>query len=300
MSNLVGRQLGNYRLVRLLGRGGFAEVYLGTHVYLGSQAAIKVLTVPLSQDAASAFVAEARTLVTLSHAHIVRLLDFGMQGRTAFLVMEHAAGGTLRERHPRGERLPLPVLISYVNQAAEALQYAHDAHLVHRDVKPANLLVGRHGDVLLSDFGIAVLGHTSRAGRTQEAIGTIAYMAPEQIQGKPRRASDQYSLAVVVYEWLTGSVPFSGSFVEVAAMHCMATPPRLTGKAPEISEDLERVVLRGLAKQPEQRFPSVRAFASALELAAGRASDQTTLAVTMQARPVRRWTLEDDFEGRAT
>ena len=300
MNNLVGQQLGNYRLVRLLGQGGFAEVYLGAHVYLGSQAAIKVLTVPLSQDAASAFVAEARTLVGLSHVHIVRLLDFGMQESVAYLVMEYAPGGTLRERHPRGERVPLPALISYVNQAAEALQYAHDAHLIHRDVKPANLLVGRHGDVLLGDFGIAVLAHSSRSERTQETIGTIAYMSPEQIQGKPRRASDQYSLAVVVYEWLTGSVPFSGSFVEMAAMHCMATPPRLIGKAPGISEGLEQVVLRALAKRPELRFPSVGAFACALEQAAGRASDQTMLPVTADARPGPPWRLEDDFEGRAT
>ncbi len=118
MSNLVGQRLGNYRFVRQLGQGGFAAVYLGEHVYLGSYAAVKVLSVPLAQEAVTDFVAEARTLVGLTHLHIIRLLDYGVEGSTPFLVMDYTPGGTLRQRHPWGERLPLAAVVSYVQQLA--------------------------------------------------------------------------------------------------------------------------------------------------------------------------------------
>jgi len=185
MVNLVGQQLGQYCLTRLLGRGGFADVYLGEQIYLGSQAAIKVLSAPLAPEARSGFLDEARTLVRLAHPRIIRLLDYGMQEQTPFLVMEYAPGGTLRKLHPCGERLPLPTVVEYVQQVAEALQYAHNERLIHRDVKPDNLLLGQHGEILLSDFGIALLAHSTRSQRTENIVGTVSYMAPEQIQGHP-------------------------------------------------------------------------------------------------------------------
>src|SRR2546423_329442 len=138
-----------------------------------------------------------------------------------FLVMEYAPGGTLRKRHPKGERLPLPTFVAYVQQVAEALQYAHDQRLIHRDVKPDNLLLGRQGEILLSDFGIALLAHSSRSQRTEDIVGTVSYMAPEQIQGHPCQASDQYALGVIAYEWLSGIRPFCGSVVEVPAQDCL-------------------------------------------------------------------------------
>lgn len=298
MINLVGQQFGNYRLARLLGRGGFADVYLGTQVYLGSSAAIKVLSEPLAQEAFTGFLAEARTLVGLSHPNIIRLLDFGVEREIPFLVMEYAPGGTLRERRAKGERLALSTVLRYVEQVAQALQYAHDLKIVHRDVKPANMLLGLRGEVLLGDFGIAVIGQqSSRQQVTQDVVGTVAYMAPEQMQGKPRKASDQYSLAVVVYEWMTGTPPFLGSFNEVAAGQCMAVPPPMRRAVPGITQELERVVMRGLAKRPEQRFPSVQTFATALSQAASRAADQAVLAGGEKAGSVRAWRLEDDFEG---
>jgi len=159
------------------------------------------------------------------------------------------------------------MIISYVKQVAEALQYAHDEKLIHRDVKPENMLLGRRGELLLSDFGIALMAQSSRYQSTLDMAGTIAYMAPEQIHGKPRPASDQYALAVVVYEWLCGDRPFHGSFTEIAIQHAVAPPPPLHEKVATLSPDVEHVVLTALAKDPKQRFGSIQAFAIALEKA---------------------------------
>ncbi len=302
MTHLVGQQLGNYRLTRLLGRGGFADVYLGEQIYLGSQAAIKVLSAPLAPEATSGFLDEARTLVRLAHPRIIRLLDYGVQEQTPFLVMEYAPGSTLRQQHPRGERLPLATVVEYVKQVAESLQYAHNARLIHRDVKPDNLLLGRHGEILLSDFGIALLAYSSRSQRTEQIVGTVSYMAPEQIQGHPCQASDQYALGVIAYEWLSGNRPFSGSFVEVAAGHCLAEPPPLQAARLGIPNTIATVVSRALAKRPEQRFASVLAFAIMFERVARLARKKSTSPVLARtpSGPGRWWRLEDDFEGIST
>src|SRR5439155_23219890 len=155
---------------------------------------------------------EARTLAHLRHPHSVQVLDFGLEGMTAFLVMDYAPNGTLRQRHPTGTLLPLDTVVTYVRQVAEALQYAHQEKLIHHDIKPENMLLGRSNEVLLSDFGIAIVAQSSRYSGDQEVGGTIAYMAPEQLQGKAVPASDQYALGIVVYEWLSGDRPFHGSF----------------------------------------------------------------------------------------
>ncbi len=302
MVSHVGQQFGNYRLTRLLGTGGFADVYLGEQVYLKSQAAIKVLTAPLAPEATDGFLREAQTLVSLVHPHIVRLLDYRVEEQTPYLVMDYAPGGTLRERIARGQRLSLPTVVAYVKQVADALQYAHDQRLIHRDVKPANLLLGRHHEVLLSDFGISLLAYSSQSHSTQDIAGTITYMAPEQLRGHPCKASDQYALGVIVYEWLAGKRPFSGSFPEIAAQHCLANPPPLRAAHPGIPQAVEAVILHPLAKRPEQRFASVQAFARALEQAAATTGSQPALLAMAEARPAsgRQWRLEDDLEGRST
>ena len=201
------------------------------------------------------------------HPHIVRVFDFGIEGETPYLVMDYAPNGTVRKQHPKGVALPLPIILSYVKQTASALQYAHDEHFIHRDVKPENLLVGRQQEILLGDFGTALLAQTSRSQSMQDVVGTASYMAPEQFQGKPRPASDQYALAVMVYEWLTGACPFHGSFTEVASQHLFMPPPPLQGRTPAISPAVEQVVLTALTKDPRQRFSSVQAFATAFEQA---------------------------------
>ncbi len=155
MTDRVGQQLGNYRLIRLLGHGGFADVYLGEHIHLNTLAAIKVLDTRLAGNEITQFRNEARTIARLEHPHIVRVLDFGVEDHTPFLVMSYAPNGTLRQRHPKGTRLTPGEVLPYIKQAADALQYAHDEKLIHRDIKPENMLLDRNNEILLSDFGLA-------------------------------------------------------------------------------------------------------------------------------------------------
>lgn len=271
MADRVGQQLGNYRLTRLLGRGGFAEVYLGEHVYLKTPAAIKLLhTKGTSQEGLEGFLREAQAIARLIHPHIVRVLEFGVDGdgETPFLVMDYAPNGSLRQYYPKKTPLPLTTIMPHVRQVASALQYAHNARIIHRDVKPENMLLGRGNKVLLSDFGIALLAHSSNSLSTQEVAGTATYMAPEQFQGKPRLASDQYALGVVIYEWLTGERPFHGSFIELCTQHIFTPPVPLHQKISSIPPAVEHVVLKALAKAPEDRYRSVAEFANELERAA--------------------------------
>ena len=265
MADRLGQQFGNYRLVSLLGQGGFAEVYLGQHVRLTLQAAIKVLHTHLTDQEAEHFYQEAETVVKLMHPAIVRILDYDVQEGVPFLVMDYAPGGSLRRRHPKGSTLPLLQIVSYVKQVVAGLQYAHERKFIHRDIKPENMLVGRQQEVLLSDFGLAALAHSSASLSVQEAVGTLPYMAPEQIEGHPRAASDQYALGVVVYEWLCGVRPFEGSMTEVMVQHLTMPPPPLHERVATIPRELEQVVLRALAKEPKDRFASVQDFAEALE-----------------------------------
>jgi serine/threonine protein kinase len=263
-----GQQLGNYRLTNLLGKGTFGSVYLGEHVYLGIQAAVKVMNAELPRQVEDPFRTEARTLARLIHPCIVRILDFGIDGPTPFLVLDYAPNGTLRERHPRSTRPPLAQIVSYVKQIAEALVFAHQRQLVHRDIKPENLLLGRQAEVLVSDFGIAIMADPSYASPSQEIAGTLPYIAPEQLRGFSQPASDQYSLAAVVYEWISGTVPFSGRTVEeLVNQHFNASPLSLCERVPGLSPAVEQVVLKGLEKDPQQRYATITDFAQAFEQA---------------------------------
>jgi len=265
MEQRVGQHFGNYRLIHFLGRGGFAEVYLGEHVYLKTRAAIKVLHTHLSRQHEQDFFREARTIAHLEHAHIVRILDFGVHEGIPFLVMQYAPHGSLRRMHPQGTVLSTETILSHLKDVVSALQYAHDRRVVHRDVKPENMLLGPRRQILLSDFGLAVVTHSSP--QRQNVAGTVSYMAPEQLQGYPCPASDQYALGIVVYEWLCGALPFTGTPLEVATQHLTAAPPPLPGRNPALSPTVEQVVLKALAKEPGQRFTHAIAFAAALEQA---------------------------------
>lgn len=267
MSDHIGNQLGSYKLMRLLGEGGFAEVYLGEHIFLKTPAAIKVLHTKMASEDIDSFLVEARTIAALLHPHIVRVLDFGINEHIPFLIMDYAANGNLRQKYPRGARLSPQEILPYLQQVSSALQYAHDEKLIHRDVKPENMLINKREEILLSDFGIALETKSSRYQNTQDVVGTIAYMAPEQIQGKPRRSSDQYALGIVLYEWLTGERPFRGTFTEIATQHMLIPPSPLREKVATLSPEIEQVVLTALAKTPEQRFKSVSAFVHAFEQA---------------------------------
>ena len=267
MPDRIGQQLGNYRLLRLLGRGGFAEVYLAEHVYLKRRVALKVLHTSLEDEDVDQFLAEAQTLARLEHLNIVRVFDFAVEQGTAFLAMDYAPRGTLRKLHPRGSWLSLTTVVAYVKQVADALHYAHSHRVIHRDVKPENMLLGTEQQILLSDFGLSLLSPTSAQLSTQNNAGTIPYMAPEQIRGKPVFASDQYALGIVVYEWLCGVRPFDGPYWLVASQQELIPPPPLREKDPSLPEAVEAVVLKALAKEPEERYVSVQQFAQALEQA---------------------------------
>lgn len=265
----IGQTVGDYRLLSWLGGGGFGHVYLAEPIHGGSHVAIKILQIRLTErDDLRTFLNEARTM-RLKHPHIVPLLDFGLSHEdTPFLVMEYAPNGTLRQRHPKGTRVPLHTAVTYATQMASALQYAHDAHLIHRDVKSANMLLRADDTLLLSDFGIATAAHnTSSLDASPEVGGTVPYMAPEQLQGKPRPQTDQYALAVVVYEWLTGHCPFEGTIVEIVLQHATKAPPSICQQVPTVPQEVEEVLFKALTKDPQQRFASIQAFADALRQA---------------------------------
>ncbi len=284
----VGQQLGNYRLVRLLGEGGFAKVYLGEHLHLQSEAAVKVLNENvLSTEDQNGFRTEARTIARLKHPHIVKVMDYGIEtnllgGGTGvpYLVMAYAPDGTLRNRYPHSTIVPLNEIALYVDQIADALQYAHNQFIIHCDVKPENMLIEVSGsnDILLSDFGIAVTGHTSRDPaviKNTALRGTLAYFAPERLEfGTTSAACDQYALGIVVYEWLTGVRPFEGTQDQVIYMQINKKPPPLYGVYNHISQEVEQVVMKALEKDPARRYPSIKEFANALLAALGPASQQ--------------------------
>jgi predicted ATPase/DNA-binding CsgD family transcriptional regulator/tRNA A-37 threonylcarbamoyl transferase component Bud32 len=271
MTDRVGQRLGNYRLTRLLGKGAFAEVYLGKHIYLNSQVAIKVLHTQVDTHATEDFLTEARHLSYLMHPHIIRVFDFGIEHQTPYLVMDYAPHGNLRELYPPGTTVPFETVVAYTSAIASALQFAHDQHLLHRDLKPENLLVGPKHEVLLSDFGLALLTAGSETNQVQQRFGTLDYMAPEQIRGQISPASDQYALAVMVYQWLSGHLPFQGSAAELANQHLYTLPISLSEQHPEIPPVVDEVVFKALSKDPAQRFVDVLSFATAFE-EAGQAS----------------------------
>jgi predicted ATPase/DNA-binding CsgD family transcriptional regulator/tRNA A-37 threonylcarbamoyl transferase component Bud32 len=261
----VRQQLGSYQLIRLLGKGAFADVYLGEHLYLHTSVAIKMLRTPVNESTLTNFLTEARLASHLVHPHIIRVFDFGLEANTPFLVMDYAPLGNLRRLHPRGTVVPLPTVVSYVKALASGLQYAHDQHLIHRDLKPENVLLGPRHEVLLSDFGLALLTTETDPANVQQRFGTLAFMAPELILGQPCPTSDQYALAVMVYEWLSGQLPFGGSADQLANEHLYAVPLSLCAKNPEVPPSVEQVVFTGLSKEPALRFVDVLSFARALE-----------------------------------
>src|SRR6266581_376942 len=289
MSNRVGQRLGNYQLLNLIGRGNFTDVYLGEHLHLNTRAAIKVLHTRLTSEESEKLRTEARTMARLAHPHIIRVLEFGVEDSIPFLIMEYAPNGTLRQCNPKGTRVPLEIVVSYVKQVANALQYIHTQKLIHRGVKPENMILGRNEEVLLTDFAIAIIAQSTRSAQAQqpqEVTESVIYMAPEQLMGKPRPASDQYALAVVVYEWLSGNPPFSGSIPQVANQHLSTPPPPLHAEMPWISSTVESIVLKALAKDPQKRFATVQDFAQALEANYKTESTERTLLVPSSEHPV--------------
>ena len=264
MADHLDRQLANYRLLRQIGQDSLTTNYLGEHLRLGTKAVIKVVHSKVAEDDKERFLKGARTLALLEHQHILRLLDAGVEDGIAFLILAYAPHGSLREAFPRGNRLSPSSVVPYVKQVASALQYAHNQGLIHQHVRPENMLLGQNNEILLDGFYFPLLIRGSNFLSIPE---TVEYIAPEQLQGRPQPSSDEYSLGIVVYEWLSGSLPFRGSFTEIANQHVSTLSPPLREKIPTISTEIERVVLTALEKDPHNRFASAQAFATAFEQA---------------------------------
>jgi beta-lactam-binding protein with PASTA domain/predicted Ser/Thr protein kinase len=277
---------GRYRISRKLGGGGMADVYLAEDQELGRRVAVKILHGRYANDEqfVERFRREATHAAGLSHPNIVSIYDRGEADGSYFIVMEYVEGRTLKELIRSRGLCPIPVAIAYTRQILSALRYAHRNGVVHRDIKPHNVIVDPEGVVKVTDFGIARVG-ASQMTEEGAIIGTAQYLSPEQARGAPvDQTSDLYSAGIVLYELLTGEVPFTGdSPVEIAMKHLTEVPPRPSTLRPEIPEDLDLVVIRALAKEPADRYQSAAGMDADLETVArgGHVAADTAEAATM-------------------
>lgn len=263
----IGHQVGDYKIVDLIGKGQSSRVYLGHHVANGQQAAVKIF---LNGSSSEEIRREAAHMARLrGHPHIVAVFGSGQdQWGKPYILMQFAPHKNLRQILRKGQPLPLPEVLAYVEQVTDALQALHDTGLVHRDVKPQNLLFDELHNILLADFGIAEEVEPEGFHPTVSLSGTPGFMAKEQLLQKPRPESDQYALAVIVYEALTGSPPFEGGFAYLIDKHLNVMPDHPIQRNPGIPPAVDAVVMKALAKEYTDRFPSVSDFYRALAQAA--------------------------------
>ncbi|HET8844213.1 MAG TPA: serine/threonine-protein kinase, partial [Ktedonobacteraceae bacterium] len=284
---LEGKAFRHYRILRLIGKGGMGEVYLLEDLRVQRQVAAKFIFMPemsSDQEATSTalhrFWREATAIARLDHPSILPLYDHGeatIDGISlAYLIMPYRPDGSLvnwlrlRARESQTRQLTLKQIVHLIQQASRSLQYAHDHQVMHLDVKPANFLVqngspsAEYPDLLLSDFGISRLA-TMTTGASINVRGTPTYMAPEQCTGQPAFASDQYALAIMAYELLTGHPPFHGTPMSVMFAHVHEQPPSVSQQNLLVPGSVDLTLQSALSKKPEERFPSVTAFALAFE-----------------------------------
>jgi serine/threonine protein kinase len=284
---LEGIKFDHYRILQLVGRGGMGEVYLAEDIQIHRQVAVKVIrieTVQFDQQTMTntlrSFWHEATAIAKLDHPAILPLYDYGettLDGsHIAYLIIPYRPEKSLihwliqRAQAPHTQQLKLKQVVHIIQQAGQALQYAHDHQIMHLDVKPANFLIrsrsatDEYPDLLLSDFGVARLGSTT-SSTSQHVRGSPTYMAPEQCVSRPEFASDQYALAIMAYELLTGSPPFSGPPMNVMFAHLQEQPKPVRDGNPILPMAVDLVLQRAFAKKPEARFPSVSAFAQAFQ-----------------------------------
>jgi len=258
----------SYKLVRVLGQGGMAVVYLGRNQLTEQEVAIKMLPPELAAyaEVKTRFLEEARTLAKLEHPNIVHLINFAEDAGRLCLVMQYAEGETFEELIDRVEQVGAEEAVRITMQTLAGLSHAHRNNVVHRDIKPSNIIVRSDGSVKVTDFGIAKITRDHKLTQTGQTMGTVRYMAPEQVRGKDiDHRSDLYSLGISCYESLVGEPPFDGeSQFEVMQMHLSTepTPPREAGAS--ISEELEEVLVKSMAKNPDDRYQTAKEFRLAL------------------------------------
>ncbi len=264
---MLGQEIGNWRIESKLGEGGMGTVYLARHKTLEMPVALKVLAHTLSRDDKfrERFIREARAQAQLRHPGIAQVMDFIEQGEDLFLVIEYLPGGTLAERLERNPKITPMTALSWTEQALSALDYAHQRGVIHRDVKPSNLMFDEAGRPKVVDFGIA-LTLDGRRLTTTGTLGTPHYMSPEQIRQKDvDHRTDVYAMGVVLYELLAGRPPFDAASDFDVRLAQVSDPPKpLREQNPEIPEELEAIVLKALAKNPNERYAGCGEFARAL------------------------------------
>ncbi len=270
MSGLVGKQLDEYRIDRLLGQGGMAHVYLATDVRLKRKTAIKVIKTPLSVDPeyVKRFEREAQAIARLEHPHIIRLYRYGRSKGLLYMAMQYVEGPDLKSLletyHQNQDYIDLKDATQILRDVCTALDYAHGQGVIHRDVKPSNIIVDNQGRAYLTDFGLARLSGVSTAGKI---FGSVHYMAPEHAISSAATTplSDLYAVGVILYEMLTGQRPFEADHLTDVALKQMGEqpcPPRTL--RPTLSRALDAMVLKALSKTPEERYPSGAALVEAL------------------------------------
>jgi len=259
-----------YRLDNKIGEGGFASVFLAMDLELGRQVAVKILGQDWTRDKdlLTRFRNEARAIAILDHPNILQIYDFGVAKGAPYLVMPYLSGGTLAARMKR-ERLTLDEIGLYLDQVGSALDYAHQHGIVHRDVKPANLLIRNDGQLVLMDFGLAKLLDNVALQTSTLVLGTVAYMAPEQCLGMVSAASDIYMLGVILYQMLAGKLPYEGNTTQIMVGHVHAAPGSLISQStmqavPQpVVQALDQVIMKVLAKAPADRYPICQALSYA-------------------------------------
>src|SRR3972149_10522344 len=274
MPALIGQTLGGYRILSQIGKGGMATVYKAFQPSLDRYVAIKVLPpYYAAQDETflRRFRQEARAVARLRHPNILIVLEYGEQDGTTYIVMEYVEAGTLTDR--LGNVMALGDVTHIIRQVASALDYAHEQGVIHRDVKPSNILLPKPDWPLLTDFGLAKIVGATHLTQSGTVAGTPAYMSPEQGRGDPLDArTDIYSLGIVLYEMVTGDVPFSAETpMAVIVKHIIEPLPLPRARNPGLPEPVERVILQALAKDPGDRFTKAGEMASALTDALGAA-----------------------------
>ena len=292
MFNIVGKSLGRYHVVEQLGEGGMAAVFKAYDSSLERYVAIKVIRTEIVMDKEflTRFQREARALAQLDHPYILKVLDYGEQDGMPFLVMPFAPGGTLKER--MGSPWPYQEAARMLAPIARALECAHQQMIIHRDVKPANILFTPGGSPILSDFGIAKMldiGDSMQLTGTGMGIGTPDYMAPEQWLGKVDARTDIYALGVVFYEMVTGRRPYTADTPAAVMLKHMQDPlPRPRSINPSLPDEVEQVIFKALAKQPEDRYQDMGALAAALEKLGSGPVLQARPGMPMQIEPTMR------------
>jgi predicted Ser/Thr protein kinase len=293
MFDLIGKTIGPYRVIEQVGVGGMATVYKAYQPSMDRYVAIKILPHYLSQDPefVKRFQREARAIARLEHAHILPVHDYGEYEGIAYIVMRYVEAGTLKDRMAQGQ-LPLDEIDRLIEQIGGALDYAHRLGVIHRDIKPGNVLLDTQGDTYLSDFGLArMMEATQQLTASGVGVGTPAYMSPEQGQGvKVDHRSDIYSLGVILYEMVTGRVPYEAETpMAVVIKHITDPLPLPRTVKPDVPEPIERVILRALAKDPAHRYQTAGEFVQALAVAVRKVSvPEAARPVVAEAAPTRR------------